>query len=36
MHCVQTVSWLYMPISYILEKLGAILPSNLIQQLSRI
>ncbi|KAK2176775.1 hypothetical protein NP493_642g01059 [Ridgeia piscesae] len=30
------LSWLYLPISYVLEKLEAILPSNLIQQLSRI
>ncbi|XP_033745008.1 suppressor of tumorigenicity 7 protein homolog isoform X1 [Pecten maximus] len=30
------LNWLYMPISYILEKLEAILPSNLLHQLSRI
>eukprot|EP00105_Crassostrea_gigas_P024220 XP_011444405.1 PREDICTED: suppressor of tumorigenicity 7 protein homolog isoform X2 [Crassostrea gigas] len=30
------LTWLYMPISYILEKLEAILPSNLLHQLSRI
>ncbi|KAJ8301862.1 hypothetical protein KUTeg_020849 [Tegillarca granosa] len=30
------LSWMYMPISYILEKLEAILPSNLLHQLSRI
>ncbi|KAI0211051.1 hypothetical protein LSAT2_004160 [Lamellibrachia satsuma] len=30
------LGWLYLPISYVLEKLEAILPSNLIQQLSRI
>ncbi|KAL5015299.1 hypothetical protein ScPMuIL_009569 [Solemya velum] len=34
---VKTVlSWLYLPVSYILEKLEAILPSNLLHQLSRI
>ncbi|KAL3853114.1 hypothetical protein ACJMK2_016690 [Sinanodonta woodiana] len=31
-----TLSWIYLPVSYILEKLEAILPSNLFQQLSRI
>ncbi|XP_052780700.1 suppressor of tumorigenicity 7 protein homolog isoform X2 [Mya arenaria] len=30
------LTWIYMPVSYILEKLEAILPSNLFQQLSRI
>ncbi|XP_076468837.1 protein ST7 homolog isoform X2 [Babylonia areolata] len=30
------LGWLYLPLSYILEKLEAILPSNLLQQLSRI
>jgi len=30
------LGWLYMPISYVLEKLEAILPSNLLQQLSRV
>ncbi|XP_061178969.1 suppressor of tumorigenicity 7 protein homolog isoform X2 [Saccostrea echinata] len=30
------LTWLYMPISYVLEKLEAILPSNLLHQLSRI
>ncbi|XP_064604173.1 LOW QUALITY PROTEIN: suppressor of tumorigenicity 7 protein homolog [Liolophura sinensis] len=30
------LSWVYLPISYILEKLEAILPSNLLHQLSRI
>ncbi|KAK3103171.1 hypothetical protein FSP39_016989 [Pinctada imbricata] len=30
------LQWLYLPISYILEKLEAILPSNLLHQLSRI
>ncbi|XP_063436973.1 suppressor of tumorigenicity 7 protein homolog isoform X1 [Mytilus trossulus] len=30
------IGWLYMPISYVLEKLEAILPSNLLHQLSRI
>ncbi|XP_064633143.1 suppressor of tumorigenicity 7 protein homolog isoform X2 [Lineus longissimus] len=30
------LSWMYMPLSYIIEKLEAILPSNLIHQLSRI
>lgn len=30
------LGWLYMPISYVLEKLEAILPSNLLHQLSRI
>ncbi|XP_059172430.1 suppressor of tumorigenicity 7 protein homolog isoform X1 [Physella acuta] len=30
------LGWLYLPLSYILEKLEAILPSNLLHQLSRI
>ncbi|XP_041348529.1 suppressor of tumorigenicity 7 protein homolog isoform X2 [Gigantopelta aegis] len=30
------LGWMYMPLSYILEKLEAILPSNLLHQLSRI
>lgn len=30
------LGWLYLPISYIVEKLEAILPSNLIHQLSRV
>ncbi|XP_050414898.1 suppressor of tumorigenicity 7 protein homolog [Patella vulgata] len=30
------LSWLYLPLSYILEKLEAILPANLLHQLSRI
>ncbi|ELU18319.1 hypothetical protein CAPTEDRAFT_224662 [Capitella teleta] len=30
------LTWVYLPVSYVLEKLEAILPSNLIQQLSRI
>ena len=32
----QILGWLYLPISYILEKLEAILPSNLLHQLSRV
>ncbi|XP_071081816.1 suppressor of tumorigenicity 7 protein homolog isoform X2 [Haliotis cracherodii] len=30
------LSWMYLPLSYVLEKLEAILPSNLLHQLSRI
>ncbi|XP_052283603.1 suppressor of tumorigenicity 7 protein homolog isoform X1 [Dreissena polymorpha] len=30
------LTWVYLPVSYILEKLEAILPANLFQQLSRI
>ena len=33
---LQMLGWLYLPLSYILEKLEAILPSNLLHQLSRI
>ena len=33
---LQMLGWLYMPVSYILEKLEAILPSNLLHQLSRV
>jgi len=34
---VKTVlQWMYLPISYVLEKLEAILPSNLLQQLSKV
>ncbi|CAH1784167.1 unnamed protein product [Owenia fusiformis] len=36
-HIAKTaLGWLYLPVSYIIEKLEAILPSNLIQQLARI
>lgn len=30
------LSWIYIPVSYVLEKVEAILPSNLFQQLSKI
>lgn len=30
------ISWLFLPVAYIMDKLEAILPSNLIQQLSKV
>ena len=32
----QILSWSYMPIQYVLDKLEAILPSNILHQLSRV
>ena len=33
---MQVVSWLFLPVGYVIDKLEAVLPSNLIQQLSKV